>query len=69
MPAGELVTVPLPVPVLVTERPKVCRLKVAVQVLLAVIATVPVVHPVPVQPAKTDPETGVAVRVTTVPLL
>ena len=48
----------------------VCRLKVAVHVLLALIVTEPfVLQPVPVQPAKTEPAAGVAVNVTMVPLL
>ena len=72
MPAGLLVTVPLPVPAFVIERVKVCGacgLKVAVQVLLAFIVTEPVVQPVPLQPAKVEPVAGVAVKVTEVPLL
>ena len=75
MPAGLLVTVPLPVPAFVIERVKVCGacgLKVAVQVLLAFIVTIvtePVVQPVPLQPAKVEPVAGVAVKVTEVPLL
>ncbi len=70
IPAGLEVTVPLPVPDLVTVRVKVWRLKVAVQVLLAVMVTEASEQSAsPVQPAKTDPLAGVAVRVTTVPLL
>ena len=72
MPAGLLVTVPLPVPAFVIERTSVCGacgLKVAVQVLLAFIVTEPVVQPVPLQPAKVEPVAGVAVKVTEVPLL
>ncbi len=69
IPAGELVTVPLPVPALVTERPKVWSVNVAVQDVTAVIVTDPVLHPVPVHPAKTEPAAAVAVRVTTVPLV
>ena len=77
MPAGLLVTVPLPVPDFVIERVKVCGacgLKVAVQVLLAFIVTEivtepVVVQPVPLQPAKVEPVAGVAVKVTEVPLL
>jgi hypothetical protein len=69
MPAGELVTVPLPVPALTTVRPKVWVLKVAVQEAAALIVTEPVEHPVPLQPTKVEPLAGVAVKVTTVPLL
>ena len=47
----------------------VWRLNVAVQDMAAFIVTVPVVQPVPLQPAKVEPEAGVAVKVTTVPLL
>ena len=73
MPAGELVIAPLPVPALATARVKVCRLKVAVQLLLApkVIVTAGVVaaQPEPAQAAKTEPVAGAAVKVTAVPLL
>ena len=77
MPAGLLVTVPLPVPDFVIARVTVCGacgLKVAVQVLLAFIVTEIVtelvVQPVPpLQPAKVEPVAGVAVKVTEVPLL
>jgi hypothetical protein len=44
-------------------------LNVAVQVLLALSATVPVVQLAPDQPAKVEPEAGVAVRAIDVPLL
>jgi len=70
IPAGELVTVPLPVPAVLTARVKV-GMKVAVTVVAAVRVTAqePVpVQPTPLQPAKTDPAAGVAVKVTTVPL-
>ncbi len=69
MPAGELVTVPLPLPDLATDRLDVCRLKVAVQEVAAFKVTEPVVQPVPLQPVKVEPDAGVAVRATTVPLL
>ena len=39
------------------------------QVVLAFIVTEPLAHPVPDHPAKVDPAAGVAVKVTTVPLL
>jgi len=71
MPAGELVTVPLPVPALLTVRVKVCGVKVAVTVVapetVTVQAPVPV-HPPPLQPAKVELTFGVAASVTTVPL-
>src|SRR5512143_514126 len=71
-PAGLLVTVPMPVPTL-----EIARVdsgadwgrKVAVQVAFAFRVIEPLVHPVPLQPAKIEPEAGVAVRVTSVPLL
>src|SRR2546428_11284781 len=71
MPAGELVTVPLPVPAGVTVRVKVCSVKVAVTVVAAesVTTQVPVPEqPPPVQPVKVEPAAGVAVSVTAVPL-
>lgn len=70
IPAGELVTVPIPEPASVTERfsALVSKLKVAVTVALFVSATAHA--PVPVQapdhPAKTDPEAGEGVNVTLV---
>ncbi len=70
MPVGELVTVPLPVPVLLTVRVKVWA-KAAVTVVAAVKVTVqePVPeHPPPLHPVKVEPVAGVAVRVTAVPL-
>jgi hypothetical protein len=76
MPAGELVMVPPPVPALVAVRLKVAtggKLKVAVQLLLALIVTVTAgvvaAQPVPAQLAKTEPVAGAAVNVTAVPLL
>src|SRR5438034_9287516 len=71
MPGGELVTVPLPVPALVTVSAKLGRLKVAVTVVAAETVTThdPVpVHPPPLQPLKIEPAAGVAVSVTAVPL-
>ena len=77
IPAGVLVTVPFPEPLsdLVTETVKLVppppeELKVAVTVVLLVslIVAVPVPEvPPPLQPAKTEPAAGVAVRVTVVP--
>jgi hypothetical protein len=71
IPRGELVMVPLPVPVLVIERAKVVAdvLKVAVTAVAAFILTVhvPVPAQAPDQPAKVEPAAGVAVSVTAVP--
>src|SRR5207249_3291538 len=72
MPAGALVTVPLPVPAGVTVRVKLCRVKVAVTVVAAERVTVQA--PVreqrpPRQLLKVEPAAGVAVRVTAVPLV
>ena len=69
MPVGELVTVPVPVPVLLTVSCLGTRLKLAVTLLAAVILTVQVsLLPVqaPDQPSKTDPILLVAVKVTLV---
>src|SRR5207247_631336 len=71
IPTGALVTVPLPVPALLTVSAKLGRLKVAVTVVAAETVTVhdPVpVHPPPLQPLKIEPAAGVAVSVTAVPL-
>src|SRR2546422_3209271 len=71
MPAGELVTVPLPVPALLTVSARLGRLKVAVTVVAAETVTVqaPVPEqPPPVQPVKGEPAAAVAVSVTAVPL-
>ncbi len=69
IPVGEELTVPLPA--LVTVRPKVLRLKVAVTDRAASIVTiqVPVPEHAPLQPAKTESADGMAVRVTRVPLV
>src|SRR5438552_12579785 len=70
IPAGALVTVPLPVPALPTVSAKVGRVKVAVTVVAALRVTVQVPvpeQPPPVQPVKVEPATGVAVSVTAVP--
>jgi len=74
IPAGLEVTVPLPVPVLLTVSGKLwlCASNVAVTVVAALMVTThaPVPeHPAPLQPVKVDPPPGAAVRVTTVPLL
>src|SRR5207248_975014 len=71
MPAGELVTVPLPVPAGVTVRVKVCSVKVAVTVVAAESVTthVPVPEQPPLQPVKVEPAAGAAASVTAVPLV
>ena len=49
--------------------PAVCKLNVAVRVMLAFIVSIQVsatLQPPPLQPAKADPAAGVAVRVTEV---
>src|SRR5207249_5639438 len=71
IPTGALVTVPLPVPALLTVRVKVCSVKVAVTVVAAESVTThdPVPEqPPPVQPVKVEPAAGAAVSVPTVPL-
>src|SRR2546428_4610694 len=74
IPADDLVTVPLPVPDLVTVRGKEdddCT-NAAVTEVAAFIVTlqVPVpVQPPPLQPVKVAPAAGVAVKVTTVPVV
>ena len=72
IPAGALVTVPLPVPAAVTVSVKVWSVKVAVTVVAAETVTThdPVpVQPPPLQPLKIEPAAGVAVSVTAVPLV
>ena len=71
MPAGALVTVPLPVPALLTVSVKDCNEKVAVTDLAALILTVQV--PLPEQPLpfhrlNVEPTAGTAVKVTEAPL-
>ena len=70
MPAGLEVTEPVPDPLLLTSSVSVFKVKVAVTEWAASIVTmqVPVPEqPAPVQPVKSAPTSGVAVRVTTVP--
>jgi hypothetical protein len=76
IPAGLLVTVPLPVPPLlnpdtmltVRVYPGGFSVNVAVQVLLAVIVMFPYTQSAsPLQLANVEPEAGVALRDTTVP--
>src|SRR3989449_10511500 len=72
MPAGELVTVPLPVPALETVSVKVGRVKVAVTVVAAETVTThdPVPEqPPPLQPLKVELAAGAAVSVTAVPFV
>jgi hypothetical protein len=70
IPAGLLVTVPVPVPARVTVSMYVLiRLNTAVQVMLEFIVTLPLAQAVPDHPAKVLPALGVAVRFTTVPLV
>ena len=70
-PSSEL-TVPLPVPTLLTAtaRLKRCRAKLAVTDRAALIVTVQTPVPVhaPFQPLKIDPDAALARRVTGVPL-
>src|SRR5207302_8512786 len=71
IPAGELVTVPLPAPAGVTVRVKLCRVKVAVTVVAAETVTThdpAPEQPPPAQPVKVEPAAAVAVNVTAVPL-
>ena len=71
MPAGALVTVPVPVPLGLTDSVKVCTAKVAVTVVAALSVTeqVPVPEQLPpLQPVKVEPAAGAAVKVTAVPL-
>jgi len=70
MPVGALVTVPLPVPALVTVSAKDGRANVAVTLCAALIVTLQVPVPVqpPLQPANSEPAAGAAVNVTAAPL-
>ena len=63
------VTVPLPVPVVLTESAKVCSVNVAVTDRAAVIETTQELVPVqaPDQPVNVEPNDGVGVSVTDVP--
>jgi hypothetical protein len=69
IPAGELVTVPLPVPLFVTVSAFGAAAKVAVAFRAELTVSVQVEAPVqaPPQPVKDEPVLGVAVSVTTVP--
>jgi hypothetical protein len=73
MPAGLLLTVPLPAPVFATVNAKVvggARLNVAVALFAASIVTTQVSMPVqaPLHPANVEPVAGTAVSITWVPL-
>ena len=70
IPAGNEVTLPVPIPLLVTLKERAIRVKVAVTDVAASMLTVQV--PVPGQeatdqPAKVELTSGAAVNVTTVP--
>jgi len=72
IPDGLELTVPLPVPVLLTVRTKLDESNVAVTVLAIFIVTVHVVPDTvshPLQLPKVDPPAALAVRVTLVPLV
>jgi hypothetical protein len=73
MPAGALVTVPVPVPAFVNVKVKLPALGANVAVTLIAIVVVTMQVPVPEhgapQPVNVDPDAGVAVKVTCVPLL
>ena len=71
MPTGALVTVPLPVPALLTVSAKVWAVKVAATERAALMVTeqeVAVPVHAPLQPLKVEPAAGVAVNVTAVAL-
>lgn len=71
IPAGLLVTTPVPVPAFATERLKVCKSKIAVTDFAASIVTTHVPAPVqaPLQPVKMEPAEAVAAKVTEAPAL
>ncbi len=71
IPAGEEITVPPPVPLLETVRLYWIRVKVAVTDWEEFMVTVqePVPEQAPPQPVKIELPSGVAVRLTTVPLV
>src|SRR6059036_3013359 len=71
IPAGLLATVPAPAPALVSVRVKDCTANVAVTEVAAFVVTVQVPvpeQPLPLQPVKVELASGVAVKVTAVPL-
>jgi hypothetical protein len=69
MPAGELVTVPLPLPVFLTVSAEGPSVNVAVMAVAEFTATVQVVPPLQPGPTRlaVDPDAGIAVSVTDVP--
>jgi len=72
MPAGELVTVPVPVPFRLTFSVLSAEVNVAVTLRVAFMATVqvfPAVESQPLQLVKVEFASGVAVNVTLVPLV
>jgi len=72
MPAGELVTVPVPAPAVVTVSAKDDCTKLAVTVVAAFMVTVHVpvpVQPPPLQPVNVEPAAAAAVSVTDVPVV
>jgi hypothetical protein len=72
IPAGLEVTVPPPLPDLLTVNANVCTVKAAVTVFAAVIETVQVAPDAVSQPfqlANVEPALAAAVKVTVVPLL
>ena len=71
MPAGELVTVPVPVPARLTFRVCCVAVKVAVTLRAEFIVSVqifPEAESQPLQLVKVEPPAAVAVKVTTVPV-
>jgi len=69
MPLGKLVTVPVPLPTLVTDSVQVLSVKMAMTYLVEVMATLQVPVPeqsAPLQPAKVEPVAGTAERLTVV---
>jgi hypothetical protein len=71
MPAGALVTAPLPVPALVTVSARLFNPKLAVTLRASLIVTVQADVPVhaPLQPVNVESFAAVAVSVTLVPAL
>ena len=70
IPAGELVTVPVPVPALATVRVKRTEEEndaVTLRAALIVTTQLPVPMQAPVQPPKAEPAAGAAINVTAVP--
>jgi hypothetical protein len=72
-PDGELVTSPVPVPVLIIVKRRLSSVNVAVTdlsvfMVTAQVVAVPEHPPLPLQPANVEPATGLAVKVTMVPL-